>query len=113
MLAQLLVIRSWIVHQEMRKISRLIWILITLLITATVDRLPDPPAAKPAGVQLTIVGPQELPPAFGAPARCLAAPQMQEPDHLTVSDTSERLHPTDWIVPLERGTDPSPPLLIS
>jgi hypothetical protein len=99
-------------RRRMRKIFCFIWILVTLLITATVDHVPDPPAANPAGAQLAISGPHELPPAFGAPALCLAPWQMQEAGHLAVSDTSEPLQPTSWIDPLKRGTDPSPPRLM-
>jgi hypothetical protein len=105
-------------HKQMRQkriktISCLIWILVTLLITATVDHVPDPPAANPAGAQLTISGPHELPPAFGAPALCPGPSRMQEPERFAVSDTSEPSQPNNWIDPLERGTDPSPPRLIS
>jgi len=98
---------------QMRAISFLIWILIALLTTATLDRVPDPPAANPAGAQLTISVPHELPPAFGAPSVGLAPSQMQEPEHLALSDTVEPLQSTNWIDFLERGTDPSPPSSIS
>lgn len=113
MLARFLVIGWLMAHRQMRTISCLIWILITLLITATLDRAPDPPAANPAGTQLTISGQHELPPAFGAPARSLAPSQMHEPEHLAVLDNSEPLKPNNSIDLLERGTDTSPPLLIS
>jgi hypothetical protein len=99
--------------RQMRTISCLIWILITLLTTASLDRVPDPPAASPAGAQLTISVPHELPPAFGAPSVGLAPSQMQEPEHLAVLDAAETLQSIHWIDSLERETDPSPPPSIS
>jgi hypothetical protein len=101
------------VRQQTKTISCLMWILITLLITATLDRVPDPPAASPAGAQLTVSGPHELPPTFGAPSVGLALSQMQEPAHPAILDRTEPLQSTKWIDALERGTDPSPPVLIS
>lgn len=112
-LARLLVIRWRIAHQQMKTISCLMWILIALLIAATLDHVPDPPAASPAGVQLAVSAPHELPPAFGAPALRFALSQIQEPGHLAISDSAEPLESTKWIDALERGADPSPPLLIS
>jgi len=97
----------------MRPISCLVWILITLLTTATLDRVPDPPAANPAGAQLTISVPHELPPSSGAPCLCMAPSQMQEPEHVALSDTADPLQSANWIDSLERGTDPSPPASIS
>src|SRR5690348_6661771 len=113
MLTELRVIRWRIAHQQMKTISCLMWILVTLLITATLDRVPDPPAANPAGAQLTVSGPHELPPAFGTPAVGLAPLQMQEPRHPAILENAEPLESTRWIDALERGTDPSPPLFIS
>jgi hypothetical protein len=97
----------------MRTISRLIWILITLLIAASLDRAPDPPAANPAGAQLTISGSHELSPAFDTPAVFSVPSQMQEAEHLAMPDTTEPAPLINWIDPLERGADPSPPSLIS
>lgn len=105
--------RLGMVRQQTITISCLMWILITLLITATLDRVPDPPAASPAGAQLTVSGPHELPPTFGTPAVALGLSQMQEPGRPAISDSTEPLQSTKWIDALERGTDPSPPLLFS
>ena len=111
-LAPLLMIRWRVAHQQMKTISCLMWMLVTLLITATLDRVPDPPAANPAGAQLTVSGPHELTPAFGAPTVGSAPSQMQEHGRLAIPDSAEPLQSTKWIDALERGTDPSPPLLV-
>jgi hypothetical protein len=105
-------VRWRIAHQRMKTISCLMWIAITLLIAATLDRVPDPPAANPAGARLAISGPHELALAFGPPVVRLAPSQAREAGHLAISHKSEPLKSTKWIDALERGTDPSPPLVM-
>jgi hypothetical protein len=90
----------------------LIWILIALVASAAVDRVPDPPSAKPDGVQLSVSSPSELPPAFGATSRLLILAFWQS-EQSAAFVPSEPVPPTDRIEPLERAADPSPPTLHS
>jgi hypothetical protein len=96
----------------MKSTWRLIWILIGFVVLAGVDRVPDPPSAKPDAVQFSILSPHELPVAFGTTSdfRIISFWRPERPAAFVPSAFGL---PTTRIEPLEQAADPSPPALHS
>lgn len=99
-------------RRQMKSVWCFIWMLIALVVMATVDRVPDPPAAKPVLVQFRISSPHELPAALGTPSRFLLR-TFWESERLAALAPSEPVPGINRIDPLERAADPSPPRLHS
>ena len=84
-----------------------LWILILTVVAATLDRVPDPPYAKPEFTRIAIST------SHGVPATAAVCHEAicnsQRPEWLAVlalQEYSLPLHQTDAV---ERGTDSSPP----
>lgn len=90
----------------------LIWILTAFVVFAGVDRVPDPPSAKPDTAQFRISGPHDLAVAFAIRSRLLICAFWQAERSAGVAQ-SEPILPINRVEPLERATDPSPPALLS
>jgi hypothetical protein len=90
----------------------LVCILVSLVVASTVDRLPDPPAANPDLVQFRISSPHELPPTAGR-LSVVPIPAFWLFDEQAEFDPSWPVIRLNRIDPLERATDPSPPVIHS
>jgi len=90
----------------------LVCILISLVFASTVDRLPDPPAANPDLVQFRISSLHEFPVSAGR-LSVVPIPAFWLFDEQAVFDPSQPVIRLNRIDPLERATDPSPPVVYS
>lgn len=90
----------------------LIWILIGFVVLAVVDRVPDPPSAKPHSAKSCVSSPHELPVAFGTASQflILACGSSEKSAAFVPSGPALPVNRTEG---LERATDPSPPALHS
>jgi hypothetical protein len=86
----------------------LICFVIALMVMATVDRVPDPPAAKPDLVQFAVSNPHEIPALLTRPFQFLISAFWQS-ERTAVFQPFEPVLLSNRIHPLERATDPSPP----
>jgi len=86
--------------------------LIALVVVATVDSVPDPPAESRDFAQLTISCPHELAADFAA-ASLVFVPRRIEMRPFRGVPCVTAPAPADRIVPREQETDPSPPRLLS
>jgi hypothetical protein len=98
--------------RQAKSIWYMIWILIGFVVLAAVDRVPDPPSAKPDSVKSSVSGLHELPVAFG-PASQILILAFGQSEESTAFVPSEFVLPANRTEPLERATDPSPPALHS
>jgi hypothetical protein len=93
----------------MKAIRWTIWILGALLIMATLDSQPDPPAVNPSTALSTVLPQHEC--------DCDAAVQYYDsldtvssfPVSLIAADASEPHHPSDRMIQTVQAADPSPP----
>src|SRR5689334_7608969 len=97
---------------RMKLIWCTIWVLSALLIAASLDTAPDPPAVDPLGMAVKVPSPGEHGPAFNwelgslhytalvAPVRIFATAFVEE---------SDPDHPGQLIVQAGYAADPSPP----
>ena len=87
------------------------WIVGVLLIVATVDALPDPPAVNPG---LVVCQVPQLHHCSSDPvaqrSECVGA-SCPFPASVVAADAYEPCHPTDGKVLTEQAADPSPPVL--
>src|SRR5271157_3944955 len=93
----------------MKSVTCIIWILAALLLVATLDNLPDPPAANPRAAVCKVLHLRDH-------ARDAALPRsaaLVTPDSLPASfvavDPCESCHPSDCIVIAGQAADSSPP----
>jgi hypothetical protein len=98
--------RAWAAW--IKAIRGLTWLLAVLVVTAAVDRLPDPPAARADYAQFKISSSHEQPLSFAAPGPVPVA-------MLHVPESGIRLAPvrvrlSRRPVVLQRATDSSPPI---
>src|SRR6185437_230182 len=92
-----------------RPIWCLIWLLAALIVMATVDRIPDPPAANRDNPQFGISCVHEAGMAAVVPGR-IQLTVIHQPLGYADLDTNEPFPGDRSPVCLERATDPSPPL---
>jgi hypothetical protein len=97
---------------RMKAVSCLTWLLALLVVMASLDRLPDPPAARPDYAQSKSSGPHEQPADAAAPCPGLVVALHPLSNHGTVA-ISEPVPPRSQIVVLERASDTSPPAVPS
>lgn len=94
----------------MKSIPFTIWIVGALLVIATLDAVPDPPAVNPGGAASAIVHQCDYC-CDVIPRRCDAL-DGSDSHHLSwvlVPPMRERSHPSDGIVLTGQAADPSPP----
>jgi|SRR5579884_1810564 len=94
--------------KRMKLFCGFVWILVTLLVGAAVDRVPDPPAESRDFTRLTISSPQRTPVVVSAPALVFVPCRMQIRTVGGVLPVAASA-PADRIAAIEQGTDPSPP----
>ena len=88
-------------------ICRLAWILGAFLILATLDRVPDPPAANPNGSQMSVSAIHGIAP-VAVSARAGAPPQSAL-KRIAANEVFESLVYGDLTVRVQHATDSSPP----
>lgn len=91
-------------------IRGLTWLLVLLVVMASVDRLPDPPATRSNYTQFKISGSHEQPARLDTPRPLLAAlvqPPLDRPISLPVAPVSR----SSRTLVLRRASDSSPPIL--
>jgi hypothetical protein len=86
----------------------MVWILGALLMIATLDKIPDPPAAKPNHTELSASCLHEQ--SVAADTVCVFIDALFHlPVRIVVADAVELLPYNDRIVLVERAADSSPP----
>ncbi len=98
--------------RQTKSIWYTIWILIGFVVLAVVDRVPDPPSANPHSAKSCVSSPHELPAAFDTASQFLVCAFGQS-EASTAFVPYEFVLPANRTDPLERATDPSPPILHS
>ena len=93
----------------MKSISTTIWILAILLVVATLDNVPDPPAVNPTAVCKVLQVHD-----YSGDAATRLADSLSAPDTLSVSfvsaDLSDPYRPSDRIILSGQAADSSPPV---
>jgi hypothetical protein len=96
----------------MKSICCMAWILGAMLLIATLDKIPDPPAAHRNNAGISASCPHEHSVAAVTPRAFINAPS-HLPVRSVVADAVELLPHNHRIVLIERAADPSPPALQS
>lgn len=97
----------------MKSLAYVALVLSVLMVAASVDAIPDPPAVNPHSLDLKIVGLLEMPDAtpelrLSGVSPCLALfPPVRRVDFI---ETVKLSRPSDQIARLNTAGDPSPPL---
>ncbi|HLJ47361.1 MAG TPA: hypothetical protein VKU01_15195 [Bryobacteraceae bacterium] len=86
------------------------WLLVVFVVMASVDRLPDPPAAKPDCTQFTISPSHGQPASLASHWSLLFATLQSPPERRAILAVVAVSHRSRILV-LERTTDSSPPIL--
>jgi hypothetical protein len=87
-----------------------IWILGALLVIATLDKVPDPPAANPGKAQIHTCCPHEVAVATFTPVQSFRT-IFRQPLRHEANGIFQPLPVRGWIVLIEQASDPSPPSL--
>jgi hypothetical protein len=87
-----------------------IWILAALLVAASVDAIPDPPALDPHFAAMKVPSPSGLA-VHNPPGDSSSLPPFQARECVLVGD-SEPHFPAEVLAQMEQAADPSPPLFI-
>jgi hypothetical protein len=89
----------------------MIWLLGALLVVAMLDKVPDPPAAKPSNTQVSAYCMLE----HGTAAVPLLAPIGVQPEtriwQITAVENPQTFPFRDLLIRIEQAGDPSPPIL--
>jgi hypothetical protein len=97
------------VKSPIKSICCMVWILGALLMIATLDKIPDPPAANPKHAQISASCLDKH--SVAARTLCVSIDALFHlPVRIVVADAVELLPYSDQIVLVERAADSSPPL---
>jgi hypothetical protein len=101
--------------RSQRQLAWCIWILGALLVVASVDATPDPPALAPHVAAVTVASPSGFAKAVRNPSGNHSSlnllDQFQTQGPVFIGHT-EPDYPVTSIAQMEQATDPSPPLFI-
>ena len=98
----------------MKSLAYIALVLSVLMVAASVDAVPDPPAVNPHTLDLKIVGLLEVPDVspelrlYGPPSLALFLP-LRRVDFI---ETVQSSRPSDEIALVSAAGDPSPPLVL-
>jgi hypothetical protein len=99
--------RAWAAWSQ--AILGLTWLLVLAVVMASVDRLPDPPAARRDYTQFKISNSHEQPASLGAALPLLAALIQPPLEHVTSLPSAPVSHSSRALL-LWRASDSSPPV---
>jgi hypothetical protein len=101
------------VRAAMKSLAYIALVLSVLMVVASVDAVPDPPAVNPHSLDLKIVGLLEVPDAapelrlYGVPPSLALFPLFRRVDFI---ETAKSSRPSDEIARASIASDPSPPV---
>ena len=88
-----------------------IWVLGVLLITATLDSQPDPPALNPSNALSTVLSQHDCVCSAPIQRRDSLATSVPCPISLVTADSCEPYRPSDRMILTVQAADPSPPAI--